>query len=496
MLKQKFLVQFGSNISLKILALVAGIVVARVAGPEIIGVLAYATAFVGVFGFLLGIFGSSNIKLISEGKELGDCIATFTRLQLISFGFFFITVVGWFLFQKYVLNYDFKSVIQEQVIIIAIFTALATRLVNFSNSSYTGQLKQAKANMPLFYNGIVLQIGRIVVVFLGFKAVGLAGWNLISAVVILPIAYRLFKRLPYSQFSKKLSKEYIKYAIPIFFIVVLNSLMGNVDKLLLFKYTNAAELGYYSVAYSLGGMILLVSGTIGTIFFPLFSALIAKHDWETINNKINLFESFVTKFIFPFIFLAAIISDPLITTILGSKYQESVPPFTILLFASYFSIVGMPYSNIITGMGRFYLSLGLNVIKFIFFIGMLIYLISPQFLGLGAVGVALGVLFSNIINNGLFFLVSMKIGKIKMYYKNYFSYLIITLISIVIIGLRTYMIEASSLWWIIIIIPYLFLIYGSLFLTGLLKLAQVKDLLGLLNFRKTIKYINDEIKER
>ena len=51
MLKQKFIVQFGTNIGLKILAMIAGIFVARYAGPEVVGDLAYGIAYVSIFSF-------------------------------------------------------------------------------------------------------------------------------------------------------------------------------------------------------------------------------------------------------------------------------------------------------------------------------------------------------------------------------------------------------------------------------------------------------------
>ena len=157
--------------------------------------------------------------------------------------------------------------------------------------------------------------------------------------------YRLFRTLPWEKYNKQLAKKYFGYAIPVFLLVSTNSIIGFSDKLILQHYTNTEELGYYSAAMSLGGMILILGGTIGTIFPPLFSSLIKKNDWKEVNSKIHTFQTFITTFIFPFICLLAIISEPFLTTILGNKYQPSVVPFAILLFASYFFVVGMSYGN-------------------------------------------------------------------------------------------------------------------------------------------------------
>ena len=51
MLKQKFIVHFGSNFIIQLFSLFAGIIVARLAGPEVVGTIAYGTSYVMVWGF-------------------------------------------------------------------------------------------------------------------------------------------------------------------------------------------------------------------------------------------------------------------------------------------------------------------------------------------------------------------------------------------------------------------------------------------------------------
>ena len=62
----------------------------------------------------------------------------------------------------------------------------------------------------------------------------------------------------------------LKISIPIFLVTALNSLLTFSDKLILQHYTNSEELGYFAVAFSLGGIILLFANTIGTVFFHCF----------------------------------------------------------------------------------------------------------------------------------------------------------------------------------------------------------------------------------
>lgn len=96
MLKQKFLVHFGSNFIVRILSLFAGIIVARVAGPEVVGTISYGTSYVMVWGFITGLFGSGHIKLVSEGQDIGKCMAVYSRLLVGSVAVYFLVVSVFF----------------------------------------------------------------------------------------------------------------------------------------------------------------------------------------------------------------------------------------------------------------------------------------------------------------------------------------------------------------------------------------------------------------
>lgn len=272
MLKQKFVTHFGSHFVVRIIALFSGIIVARVAGPEVVGTIAYGTSYVMLWGFISGLFGTGHIKLISEGQDIGKCMSVFSRLYFGSVMVYFIVVLGFFLFQKYILNIDFGGSTQQVVIMVLLAANILDKFYQYSNVTFTATMEQARANLPVFLKSILWQTGRIAVVLLGFKAVGLVTYNLVITFLILPLVYNLIKKYPRSGWDNQLFKRHMNYAMPIFLIVIINSIIRYSDKLLLAHFTNTTELGYYSAAFSIGGMIMLASASIGNIFFPLFSA--------------------------------------------------------------------------------------------------------------------------------------------------------------------------------------------------------------------------------
>lgn len=492
-LKQKFVVQFSSNIVIKLLGMIAGIFVARFAGPEVVGTIAYGAAYVAIFNFITGIFGTPHLKLVSEGQPQGDCVAVYSILQFTSIGVYFVIVSLWFFVQKQILHYRFESNTHEVVIWLSLLVAIASNILTLTQITYIARMKQAKANLPQLLHDILYQIGRITLVLLGFKAIALVSWNLVSFILVLPLGIYYFKKLPWGKWRKNIQKEYIKISIPIFCIVIINSITAYSGQLVLQHYSNSEELGYYSAAFSVGGMIILFGNTAGTIFFPLFSSLIANKDWNSISEKIGHYQDFIAIFIFPFICALALVGELFLTTLLGEKYTSSVVPFIILLFASYIVIAGMPYGNIISGMGRFSLNAVINFVILCLYLVSIILFISPTFLNLGATGLALNVLTVNMVNNIVYLFIAKRIGSLQSHTQNIYRYLVIILSAITSWFLISMMNIDHPFWRIISVISCLILTYFIMFKFKLIEKKHLQQFLEIINIKKTVSYAIDEI---
>ena len=82
MLAQKLILNYYTKIIAQFSQIVASIVVARIAGPSVLGTVAFGYAYAAMFNFVSALgLGSSHIKLVSEGKDLGKCISTFSLLK-------------------------------------------------------------------------------------------------------------------------------------------------------------------------------------------------------------------------------------------------------------------------------------------------------------------------------------------------------------------------------------------------------------------------------
>ncbi len=497
MLKQKFIVQYGTMAITQIVGMVAGIIVARLAGPGVMGMVAYGTSYVSLLGFINGIFGSAHIKLVSEGREHSECMAVFTRLQIICALIYFIAVLVLFLIQKNILHYPFESREQEWIILIALLTHTFELYSQYANVVFTANLQQVKANLPNFFKTTIYHISRIIIVIIFVKnlALKLYSLSLILAIFFIPVIYRLLKEYPIGRYDNILAKQYFKYGRAIFFMSVINSVTNYSDKLMLAHFTNTTQLGYYSAAGSIGGLILTLAGSAGLIFFPLFSGYISKGEWDAVNTKIYQYHEFIILFIFPLICLLAIIAEPILLLILGNKYKPSIVPLKLLIFASYLSILGMPYGNIIEGMGKFNIVVIINIIYLLIFIISTFIFIAPNMLNLGAIGLAANQLVLNLIRNGLFLYFAKKLGEVHLKSNNNIRHIIIIGWTVLTFIMTIYLRKVISIWWLIMVPLYIIPLYFILNITGFMKKEHWRLLVDTLNIKKTIKYAYNEIKE-
>jgi len=496
MLKQKFIVQYGSMAITQILGMVAGIIVARFAGPGVMGTVAYATSYVSLLGFINGIFGPAHIKLVSEGRDHSECMAVYTRLQILCALIYFIAVLALFIIQKNILHYPFESREQEWIILIALLTSTFELYGQYANTIFTANLQQAKANLPNFFKTIIYHIGRILIVIFFIKnlALKLYFWHLILAILFIPVIYRLLKGYPIGKYNHNLVKEYLGYGKFIFAMVIIGSITHYSDKLILAHFTNTTQLGYYSAAHSIGGLILLLASSVGLIFFPLFSGYISNGDWDSVNGKIYQYHEFIILFLFPLICLLAIIGGPVMLLILGTKYKPSIIPFQILIFASYLSVLGMPYGNIISGMGKFNYDVFINLICLVVFIISIFVFIAPMMLNLGAVGLAANQVVMNFTKNGLYLHFAKKLGQVHIKSNNNIRHIIIICWTFITYFFSIYFKKLIPIWWLIMIPLYIIPLYLILNITGFMKKEHWRLLLDTLNIKKTLKYTYNEIK--
>jgi len=243
-------------------------------------------------------------------------------------------------------------------------------------------------------------------------------------------------------------------------------------------------------------MLILVGNTAGTVFFPLFSSYFSKNQLEQVKQKIFQFENFIFNFLLPFVITLSIFASPIIITLLGKRYESSAPIFSLLVISSFFIIWGMPYGNVLSGLGLFWLSTILYIMQFIIFIITLFISIHPHLLNMGSMALAITQVTINFfLFFGFYYIAWFKI-KVQ-FIKRQLRYisLAIFIYFITYFGILVHLKVVSVYVQSFLIVPIFLLIYYSLeYFLGLLKKSDLIILLQLMNPNSSLKYVKKEFK--
>ncbi len=498
MIAQKLILSYGSKLVIEFIQVVASIVVARIAGPTVLGTVAFSLAFVSMFEFIadLGI-GVAHMKLISEGQDIGKCISTYAVLKIINIFLFVIVVLGLFLVQKHILHIKFESVAHEYVIIIFLIAGVLNQLLYIPSITFAAKTEQAKQSILEFIKTFIYQILRVIIVFLGYRAVALAFGNLISTIIVIPLVIYLFKDYPRSKFDKQLATRYIKISLPILIIAMSTNVIFYLDRVALQYFTNSEQVGYYTAGYRIGAFVVMIASSVGMLFFPLFSKAASAHNFEYIKRTISKFERFIFLFIMPGVIFLSLYSDVIVKVLLGDQYSSSIPILTIINVAMFMMVLNTPYGNVITGMGFFRLTALLNIANLFLFILLIYVLPNPKVLNLGAVGVAITVLISNLFLG----CVNRVFAKQKCPIINLSQSIKFILFGVINYLMFFLLYTNLSNWYgisgkIAFVLVYFIVTYLALYLLGWIHKDDLQTIKEVINFRKMGSYIDKEMRGR
>jgi len=490
MLKQKLALSYISKIILQFLQFGVTIIVARIAGPSVLGTVAFGTSFVSLFLIFFNLGqGVAHIKLISEGEDEIKCNGVFFRIQLLLSLVFFVLCIGFFLLNNY--YNTFESSIHEEVILITIFTVSISNLFSIPRTYFNAKVEQAKTDIPDVLRQVIYQALRLFVVLLGYGAVAISLSNLTATILIIPFYIYLSRDLKWGKWDKILFKKYVVIAFPVFITNITDILLSNSDKVLLQYYYNSTEVGYYIAGLSIGGLITLIGNSAGLVLFPVLSKNFSENNYEKIKLIIGKFEQFTWLFIFPIVLVMSLGSDLIVQLFLGQKYSRSIPVFTIISFSSFLTTFFIIYGVILSSKGYFKLNARIYIMKLIFFLASAFLLIHPSLFFLGSKGIAFSLLLSNLFT-GLIFIYNVKKYVREVIILSSYKIIIFSLLFIIPAFMIYHNTEIASLKVIILVlIPLLF--WCICWIIRLMKSTDIKLLFELLSPRLINSYIIGEI---
>lgn len=279
-----------------------------------------------------------------------------------------------------------------------IFKNAATNLFN----AFQAFEKMKYIALGNFISGSLLTLFSVVVIYLGYRLVGIT-LVYVGGSAVLVAAAAVYYRIHFGRLRPRVDVRFwldaIRRGFPFFGGAMLWMLNLRISVVLLSKMADDAAVGVYGAAYNIVSRLYIFPDSIGTAIFPTIAFLYAQKNMDELSDLSEKFFRYVLLMGLPFCLGLALLSPRVIQLVYGAEYQESAVVLSVLA-------CGIPFL-FLTGLFGFALGavhlqnrvLGANAIATVINVAITTALI-PRFRENGA---AAGFAFSQLVTSLLLF---------------------------------------------------------------------------------------------
>lgn len=304
--------------------------------PKEFGILSLYATFVSYFGnFIAFSIDSASQRCYfdyNNKKERPEFLGTMIIAMTLSAFFWCIVFV---MLRRPIVNYLGGT---EALYFFSIFLVVTSMYLNFTNRiSYNEQLSNLvfqQGMLQTFINHFTSFI------FIYFYKIGILarqyGQNLATAINLFFYTKELRKRdllkIKY-KFRFDMLKRVLHFSMPAFFTTVITTSFSYLDRIFLNAYHGAAQVGIYSLGYSLGQSISMVFEAVSMAIFPTIMNELKKNPEVNI-KKLKKFDMAFCGILILIGFITFIFKDLIIVIVSNEKYKGSgnVIPFVMFSF--------------------------------------------------------------------------------------------------------------------------------------------------------------------
>ncbi|MFW3145876.1 MAG: oligosaccharide flippase family protein [Thermoplasmatota archaeon] len=387
---------------------------------ESVGIVHFALGFIGVFSFITNLgFGSSHVKRISEGQDLGRCIGTFMAIQLGLSVVFTLTVFLSLFFWKEIIGKGFETPAHERIIYLMLLYFISNNLATVATQTFAAKVEIAKNQFTVLM-GALVQLGATIIIVLSTNS---AYWFAMSFVIgaffNFAISFSLLSKYPIKMPTLGLFKSYFFFAFPIFIVSALGTIPPNIDKIMIQLFWDAHEVAIYTGGQKFSFYIINIAAGLGMILFPIFSSLNANRKDDEIKDLVLRSERLMAILIAPISALLFSLAIPVVTLLGDTDYRASYLVLQPLAIWGFLRAMISPYRNLIMGIGKPKVLAIISIVSVVsivlfnfIFIPMDISMLGIDMLGMGAMGAAIATLLSAALSSILFRIFAYRYAKV------------------------------------------------------------------------------------
>ncbi len=347
-----FIDKFGQQI----IYLVSGIVLARILLPDDYGSIGVLTVFVALSNILID--GGFIRGLLNKKKVTQDDYNTVFYFNLIISVILYIIL---FVCAPFIACFFDLSELKDLSRIVflsipfgafsAVQNAILWREMNFKD--------QTKANIT------ALTLASAIALIMAYCGWGI--WALVSQGVLLSLIRSLVLWIisswrPSMSFRANTLKELFPFGSKLLIAGIINVLFNNIYTLIIAKFFNVAQVGYYNQANKYQD---IPNGIIASTFRSTIMPALAEvsDDNERAKRVLTKVIKTAAFFGFPICVCLIVVGEPLLVILISEKWLPSVILFKILSIAGLLNIFIQIFNELVISKGRSDIFLGIEMIK-------------------------------------------------------------------------------------------------------------------------------------
>jgi len=519
MIARKALLITISTLITNVLGIASAFILAKMWGESsvpILGGIGFSLSIIALFTIFgdLG-FSSAHVKRISEGQDIGTCIGTFALIKILLGGLSLLIILMGIIFWKALFGTVFTDATTAPVFILILLYTLMGMIMAIPRETFLGKNQIAKKQIMILMESLAKFPALIIVVLAGVTGAVSSpiNWGVLSPLqrviadnaassvamtyvigmsAALLAGLWLIRKYPIKRPDLKLLKNYSIFAIPVTLSTISIVLATNIDRVMIGFYWSSVEVGYYFVVQRITGIISILSLSVSTILFPTISKYHSNNDMEQIKNTTRLSERYISMVLIPPVIFTIIFSKQIINVMLDEAYLPAAPVLVILAIWLLIRGLSLPYTNLLLGMDKPKIIAILSVAVCFANVGLNLMLI-PKY---GATGAGIATATSTII---LFLgarASTKRLTKIKLLQHHTPIHLISGIIMGIVLNSLFAWVEVFHWYHLFIYAVFGLLIYvAMLFAFREFKKEDMKFYVDLLQPKKMINYVRDELKE-
>lgn len=420
MIGRKSVLAVANMVVGSVLGLVALFLVGRFFGPAANGEATYALGILGLLFFVTDLgMAQAHVKRVSEGRDAGDCFATYAVFKLVATGIFVaLALFGYFVFTG-VLGRTVEDT-TPTVLAMALFYYMAKALQDIGQSSFEARVETAKAQLASLVDTVV-RVG-LTALFAGVLAATLSGigpfagmldgsttpwvaWvrdhpgaalalattagGVAASIVSLSMLARVFER---GSFRWDLLKDYASFALPLFVTSAASIIAVNVDTTLLGLFGGKEDVGIFGAIRRIPVVLQGIGAAVGVLLFPTISAMAARGDHDGIQRNMDLALRYLSLLLVPIVAFVVLFPAEIIRIAISDDFVAGANALRVLALYVIVAIFGYAHGTLLLGLDKPKLAARLGIANAVILTVLNILLIPTDIKSLGIRLAGLGVL--------------------------------------------------------------------------------------------------------